>query len=60
MPLDFKQGFIVQFRPIGQKRSYFGGLCSYRTKWRLSALFNRETILYKPYLILHFHPVMTP
>ena len=32
----------------------------YRTKWRLSAFFDRERILSKPYFIHLSHPVMTP
>ena len=47
-------------RRIGQKRSYLGGPCVYRTKKELSIVRHGEIILYKPDLILSFHPVMTP
>ncbi|MFC2753099.1 MAG: hypothetical protein ACFN9G_07175, partial [Cardiobacterium sp.] len=50
----------IQNRRIGQNGGCFRGHCFYRTKWRLSAFFDREIILYKPYLIYLSHPVMTP
>ncbi|WP_225756838.1 DNA-3-methyladenine glycosylase I [Cardiobacterium sp. Marseille-Q4385] len=48
------------FGRIGQKRSYLGGPCVYRTKKELSIVRHGEIILYKLDFILSFHPVMTP
>ena len=48
------------YRRIGQKRSYPGGPCVYRTKKELSIVRHGEIILYKLDFILSFHPVMTP
>ena len=49
-----------KLRRIGQKRSYLGGPCVYRTKKELSIVRHGEIILYKLDFILSFHPVMTP
>ena len=45
---------------IGQKRSYLGGPCVYRTKKELSIVRHGEIILYKLDFILFFYPGMTP
>ena len=50
----------LQFGRIGQKRSYLGEPCVYRTKKELSIVRHGEIILYKLDFILSFHPVMTP
>ena len=49
-----------ELRRIGQKRSYLGGPCVYRTKKELSIVRHGEIILYKLDFTLSFHPVMTP
>ena len=51
---------LSDYRRIGQKRSYLGGPCVYRTKKELSIVRHGEIILYKLDFILSFHPVMTP
>ena len=59
---EFQQEILksIKLRRIGQKRSYLGGPCVYRTKKELSIVRHGEIILYKLDFILSFHPVMTP
>ena len=56
----FPDFLVDKIRRIGQKRSYLGEPCVYRTKKELSIVRHGEIILYKLDFILSFHPVMTP
>ena len=53
--------FMMQIRRIGQKkRAVLEDIAPIGQNGGCQPSVNREIVLYKPYFILHFYPVMTP